>query len=89
MLTERASIYIGGGWTTSEGDEHFDAVNPATGEVIASIARGTRGDTERALGAAADAFSAWARRSAFDRAAAMDRVGDAIERRVATSWRGP
>ena len=79
MLTERASIYIGGGWTTSEGDEHFDAVNPATGEVIAAIARGTRGDTERALGAAADAFSAWARRSAFDRAAAMERAADAIE----------
>jgi acyl-CoA reductase-like NAD-dependent aldehyde dehydrogenase len=81
MLTERASIYIGGGWTTSESGEHFDAVNPATGEVIGSIARGTRGDTERALGAAADAFGPWARRSAFDRAAAMDRVADAIEAR--------
>ncbi len=81
MLTERASIYIGGAWTPASGGDRFDAVNPATGDVIATIARGSRGDVERAMAAASDAFAGWARRSAFERAAAMERVAGAIEAR--------
>ncbi|HEY8199628.1 MAG TPA: aldehyde dehydrogenase family protein [Candidatus Limnocylindrales bacterium] len=81
MLTERASIFIGGAWTDASGGDRFDAVNPATGNVIATIARGSRDDVERAMAAASDAFAGWARRSAFERAAAMERVADAIEAR--------
>ena len=81
MPTERASIYIGGAWTQALDGQRFDALNPATGEVLASLARGSRDDADRALAAASEAFLPWARRSAFERAAAMERVAEAIEAR--------
>jgi succinate-semialdehyde dehydrogenase/glutarate-semialdehyde dehydrogenase len=81
MLTARASLFIGGAWAPARDDESFDAVNPATGEVLASIVRGSRADAERAVGAAFEAFGPWARRSAFDRAAAIERIASVIESR--------
>ncbi len=81
MPTERASIYVGGAWTQALDGQRFDALNPATGEVLASLARGSRDDADRALAAASEAFLPWARRSAFERAAAMERVAEAIEAR--------
>jgi len=81
MPTDHASIFIGGAWSHAEDGDHFEATNPATGEVLASIARGSRTDAARALAAASEAFLPWARRSAFDRAAAMERVAAVIEAR--------
>ena len=81
MPTDHASIFIRGAWAHAEDGDHFEATNPATGEVLASIARGSRIDAARALAAASEAFLPWARRSAFDRAAAMERVAAVIEAR--------
>ena len=74
-------MFIGGAWTNATDGDQFDAVNPATGEILATVARGSRADAGRALTAAAGAFGPWARRSAFDRAAALERVAGAIESR--------
>jgi acyl-CoA reductase-like NAD-dependent aldehyde dehydrogenase len=81
MPTERASIFIDGAWSQALDGRRFDAQNPATGGVLASLARGSRDDADRALAAASLAFLPWARRSAFERAAAMERVAEAIEAR--------
>ena len=45
------------------------------------MAEGTRGDAGRAIEAANRAAPAWAARSAFDRAAAMERVAEVIDER--------
>jgi acyl-CoA reductase-like NAD-dependent aldehyde dehydrogenase len=67
-------MYVDGAWTASEGAVTFDAVNPATGEVFATVPKGTRADAQRAIDAARAAGTAWARLSAFERAAAIERI---------------
>ena len=45
-------MYVGGAWCAAETGETFDAVNPATGEVFATIPKGGRADAQRAIAAA-------------------------------------
>ncbi len=54
---------------------------PRRASDIAEVPQGGREDAQLAIGAANRAADAWSRLTAFERAAAMNRVGDAIERR--------
>jgi acyl-CoA reductase-like NAD-dependent aldehyde dehydrogenase len=74
-------MLIDGAWVASESGATFDAISPSSGEVIATVPEGTRDDARRAIAAAGRAWEGWARRSAFDRAAAMRRVAAAIDER--------
>jgi acyl-CoA reductase-like NAD-dependent aldehyde dehydrogenase len=72
-------MYVGGEWTG--GEASMEATSPATGEAIGTVPEGTREDVCRAIAAANDAWREWAALSAFDRAAAMERVAEIIEER--------
>jgi succinate-semialdehyde dehydrogenase/glutarate-semialdehyde dehydrogenase len=72
---------VGGSWQPSASGETFDATSPATGELIATVPQGDRGDAQRAIAAARAATDGWARLTAFERAAKMHAVGDLIEAR--------
>jgi acyl-CoA reductase-like NAD-dependent aldehyde dehydrogenase len=74
-------MYVGGSWVESESGERLEATSPATGETIGSVPEATRDDTRRAIAAANAAAREWAARSAFERAAAMERVAAIIEER--------
>ncbi len=74
-------MYVGGSWAESESGERMEAISPATGETIGSVPEATRDDTRRAIAAANAAAREWAARSAFERAAAMERVAEIIEER--------
>jgi acyl-CoA reductase-like NAD-dependent aldehyde dehydrogenase len=74
-------MFVDGDWTESASGETFTADSPATGEAIGEIPQGAREDAQRAIDAANRASDAWARLTAFDRAAAMHRVADAVEKR--------
>jgi acyl-CoA reductase-like NAD-dependent aldehyde dehydrogenase len=74
-------MFFGGRWQPSASGETFEATSPATGEVIATVPQGDRGDATRAIDAARGAADGWARLTAFDRAAKMHAVGDLIEAR--------
>jgi succinate-semialdehyde dehydrogenase/glutarate-semialdehyde dehydrogenase len=76
-------MFVAGAWTGAASGETFVADSPATGEAIAEIPNGSRDDARRAIAAANDASPAWARATAFERAAAMHRVADEIEDRRA------
>jgi succinate-semialdehyde dehydrogenase/glutarate-semialdehyde dehydrogenase len=80
-VAEHVELFIGGAWGPSEGGAVSDALSPSTGEVIGSVAEGTRADAQRAIDAANAAAPGWAARSAFDRAASMRRVAEAIDTR--------
>ncbi len=80
-MAEQLRMLVGGEWVGSASGATFDAVSPSSGEVIAAVPEGTREDAARAVEVAHDAFEPWAARSAFDRAAAMRRVAEALERR--------
>jgi succinate-semialdehyde dehydrogenase/glutarate-semialdehyde dehydrogenase len=74
-------MFVGGAWTPAENGETFTAESPATGEQIGEVPKGGRADAQRAIDAANDAATGWARLTAFERAALMHRVGDEIEKR--------
>src|SRR3954452_258525 len=74
-------MFVGGAWAPAETGETFTAESPATGEQIGEVPQGARADAQRAIVAANDAAIAWARLTAFERAALMHRVGDEIEKR--------
>jgi acyl-CoA reductase-like NAD-dependent aldehyde dehydrogenase len=79
--TQTMKMFVGGQWVDSAGGESFDATSPATGELIATIPKGTREDTSRAVEAAYRARPAMAELGAFDRAALLHRVAEIMERR--------
>ena len=85
--TKDYPIYVAGEWTNGEHGARMEATSPATGEVIGTVPEGTREDVRRAIRAANEAWSAWAGRSAFERAAAMERIAQIIrERREDLAW---
>ena len=79
--TRTAAMFVDGAWSGARSGATFDANSPATGEVIARIPRGGRDDVRRAVAAALAAQPGWAARSAFTRAAVLDRVAAVLESR--------
>jgi acyl-CoA reductase-like NAD-dependent aldehyde dehydrogenase len=80
-MTEHLRMWIDGAWVDAGEAATFETHSPSTGAVIATVPEGKRADADRAIEAAARAWPAWAARSAFDRAAAMRRVAEAIDAR--------
>jgi len=72
-------MFVDGSWGPSRSGETYEAISPATGEVIGTVPQGDREDARRAIDAAGRAADAWAGLTVFDRAARMHAVGDAIE----------
>ena len=74
-------MFIAGEWAVAESGETFEAESPVTGERIGVVQKGGREDAQRAIAAANEAAPAWARLSAFERAAFLNRVADEVEKR--------
>jgi acyl-CoA reductase-like NAD-dependent aldehyde dehydrogenase len=81
IATRDYQMVVGGSWTGSASGARFEATSPATGESLGTVPEGTREDAARAIAAANAATRDWASRSAFERAAAMERVAELIEER--------
>jgi aldehyde dehydrogenase (NAD+) len=58
LLVDDAQL-IGGEWVPALSGETIDVIDPATGETLARVPRGTAGDVDAAVRAAAEAFPAW------------------------------
>ena len=65
-----------------DSSEHFETVNPATQQVLASVASGGAAEVHAAVAAAQAAFPAWAGRPATERAALLRKLGELISRDV-------
>jgi len=70
----RTSHYIDGQWSASA--ETYAVCNPATGEVIANVARGGEKETQLAIDAARKALPAWRALTAKERGARVKRWGE-------------
>ncbi|HEY3182987.1 MAG TPA: aldehyde dehydrogenase family protein [Gaiellaceae bacterium] len=81
IATRDFGMVIGGAWVESESGARMQATSPATGEAIGTVPEGTRADAQRAIAAANAAWRGWAARSAFERAAALERVAELIVER--------
>jgi succinate-semialdehyde dehydrogenase/glutarate-semialdehyde dehydrogenase len=87
IRTKDYAMYVAGEWSPGGSGAHIEATSPATGEAIGTVPEGTREDVRRAIAAASAAWPAWAARSAFERAAAMERIAGIIdERRDDLAW---
>ncbi len=74
--------YINGEWITSLGTETVDIINPATEDILDRCPLGTSEDVNRAVKAAQDAFPAWRRVPAIDRAQYFFRLKALLEENV-------
>ncbi len=64
------------------GTRYFDTVNPATQEVLASVAAGGAAEVNAAVDAAKAAFPGWAAKPTAERATILRKLGDLIARHV-------
>lgn len=73
-------MLIDGQWTDAALGETFETRNPYTGDVWATIPKGTKEDAERAVEAAYKAFTGgpWPKLTASDRGHLLRRLGDLI-----------
>lgn len=58
--------------------EHFEILDPATGEGVGACPVAGRAELDRAVAAAREAFAGWSRTSDAERVAAVNRMADAI-----------
>ena len=71
--------FVGGKWVDAVDGDTMEVLNPATGETIAEVPRGTQADVDRAVKAAKDALPEWLESTPGERAEALLKVADALE----------
>jgi aldehyde dehydrogenase (NAD+) len=75
-------MFIGGEWVDSLSRETFPDLNPATAEVFAEVPKGSEADVDRALKAAYEAREQWANTPPGERAKALYKASDTLEKRI-------
>ena len=60
-------LWIGGKWRKASDGQRFDVIDPATENVITSVASASADDAKAAVDAASDAFPAWAAKKPRER----------------------
>jgi acyl-CoA reductase-like NAD-dependent aldehyde dehydrogenase len=71
--------FVGGEWVESTGGETMEVLNPATGETIAEVPRGSEADVERAVEAAKKAWADWSTKTPKDRSELLLKLADLID----------
>ena len=67
----KTQAYIDGQWVDADSGETVPVTNPASGEIIAEVAKCGTAETRRAIEAAQAAFVKWRQRTAKERAACL------------------
>jgi aldehyde dehydrogenase (NAD+) len=78
---ERREVFVAGEWRTASGSERLALVEPATAAPLVSAPAACEEDVDAAVAAARRALGAWGAHSAAERAAAIERLADALARR--------
>ncbi|TIM23370.1 MAG: aldehyde dehydrogenase, partial [Mesorhizobium sp.] len=76
-------MFVGGRWVPAQSGQEMQALNPATGEVLATVPRGSAADVDAAVAAARTAFEGpWSKFSPYERQCVLLRIADLFE----THW---
>jgi succinate-semialdehyde dehydrogenase/glutarate-semialdehyde dehydrogenase len=78
----QTKMYIDGKWCDALDGKTHAVVNPATEEVLWSVAYGGRAETKLALEAAARAMPGWQKQTSWDRAKVLKRTADLMRDRA-------
>lgn len=79
---EYTDLYINGEWRKGAQNERFDVLNPATEEVIASVASADLADADAALNAAEAAMAEWAARTPRQRSEVLRKAWELMTARL-------
>ncbi len=79
---EHTDLYINGTWRAGAAQERFDVINPATEEVLASVASADIADADAALDAAETAMADWAARTPRERSEVLRRAWELMTARL-------
>src|SRR5204862_793364 len=71
--------FVGGEWVDAVEGRTMEVLNPATGEAIAEVPRGTEADVDRAVEAAKKALPEWLETTPGERGGALLQLSTAIE----------
>lgn len=78
-VPSKLSMIVGGEQVGATDGRTFETINPATGEVLATLPRASEGDVKRAVDAAAAAFPGWRDTPPLERVAALNALAAKIE----------
>ena len=76
-----AKMLIGGELVDSVSGQTYEVRNPATGEVVDKVPKGTAKDVEQAIGVAESAFKEWSDVSPEDRGKMLLNAGELIKQK--------
>jgi betaine-aldehyde dehydrogenase/aminobutyraldehyde dehydrogenase len=79
VAVTQQKMFIGGEFVDSVSGETMEVLNPATGETIAEVPRGTAEDVERAVTAAKKAWEEWQAKTPKDRMELLLKLADVID----------
>lgn len=79
---EYTDLYINGEWREGAEGQRFDVINPATEEVLASVASAEIADADAALDAAEAAFADWRSRTPRQRGEVLRKAFDLMSARL-------
>src|SRR5207245_8892221 len=75
---KRREMFIGGEWVSGSGSASQEIINPATGEIIAEVPKGTEADVDRAVKAARKAYTEWFETVPKERSEMLRKLDDGI-----------
>ncbi len=75
---KRREMFIGGQWVAGSGSEGQAVINPATGETIAEVPKGTEDDVDRAVKAARAAYVQWFETVPKERSEMLLKLAEAV-----------
>jgi len=76
---EPKGLFIGGEWVRGGSGKAITTTNPSNGDVLGEVPLADEADVDAAIGAAREAFPAWAAMPATTRAEHLVRLADAID----------
>jgi succinate-semialdehyde dehydrogenase / glutarate-semialdehyde dehydrogenase len=80
-MYQDTQLFIDGTWRAARSGRTIPVLNPATEEVIGTVAHAGKDDLDEALDAAAKGFSVWKKVSAYDRSKLMRKAADILRSR--------
>jgi succinate-semialdehyde dehydrogenase/glutarate-semialdehyde dehydrogenase len=81
-MYEDVLLHVAGKWRPAAGGRSLPVVNPASEEVIGTLAHASRADLDEALEAAAKGFAAWRKVPPYERSKVMRRAADLLRERA-------
>ena len=80
-MKDKLQFFINGSWVDSESNEKIEVINPANEEIIGHVTAGTKGDIDKAVAAAFQAFSSFQHTSKEERIELLNNIISEYENR--------